>query len=93
MKASTNLLNTEKLVVVWEQKNQSQAKPRLLSGLSKVLSRLMEFLVAGDELRIWQSSDRFGNTVWNAYDPVTNRSTSLDSEAELRTWIEERHYQ
>lgn len=93
MKASTDLLNTEKLEFVWDQKNKPQAKPRLLSGLSRVLERLMQFLVAGDELRIWQTTDRFGNTLWNAYDPVRGRSASLDSEAEMRSWIEERYYQ
>ena len=93
MKASANLLDTEKLAVVWDQKIQPQAKPRLLSGLSRVLDRLMKFLVTSNELRIWQTSDRFGNTLWNAYDPATGRSTSLDSEPELRAWIEERYYQ
>ncbi len=93
MKASANLLNTEKLAFVREKKNQLQAKPRLLSGLSRVLDHLVKLLVAGDELRVWQTNDRFGNTLWNAYDPVTGSSKILDSEAELRSWIEGRYYQ
>ena len=45
-----------------------------------------------NEPRVWQRVDRLGNVYWQAYDPVTGRSTASASEAELRAWIEQLYY-
>lgn len=61
-----------------------------------VLRRLGQELVArlavSDEPRVWPGRTPTGQSVWNAYDPITGRSINLVSEAELRTWLEDLHY-
>ena len=37
--------------------------------------------------------DRQGQTLWSAYDPATGRSIDQLSTEEMRSWLEERHYQ
>ena len=54
------------------------------------------FLVAAageDELRIWQSSDRDGNTWWHGCDRATGRSTCVATEDEMRAWLDRRYCQ
>ena len=53
---------------------------------------LLAILIKDNDLQIWQTSDSFGNNWWHAYDPATGRSTSVDSEADMRVWIEQRYY-
>jgi hypothetical protein len=62
------------------------------SAFKKVVQRLRESFIGSNELRIWQSCDRFGNTWWHVYDPVTGKHSSVASEEELRIWIEKRYY-
>lgn len=92
MKTYTNSLDRERLETIWSQESQPQDKALKLSGLNKVWQRLLQFFVSGDELRIWQTQDH-GKTWWHAYDSVTGRRTSVDSEEEMRSWIEQRYYQ
>lgn len=44
------------------------------------------------EPRLWQSCDRHGQILWNGYDPTTGRSVQGVSEADMLTWLEQRHY-
>lgn len=57
-----------------------------------IWQRLIRALTSGNELQVWKTTDRHGHTYWQAYDPATDRSTSLGSEAEMRMWIEQRYY-
>jgi len=41
--------------------------------------------------RIYQRHDATGNVVWQAYDPLSNRSLVSQSEQEIRAWLEERY--
>jgi len=41
------------------------------------------------QLRIWQTTDRYGHLWWNIYDPITRQSIQLPSEQEVRIWIDE----
>lgn len=43
------------------------------------------------EIQVWQKSDRHGNIYWKAYDPVTGKSLSSGSEADISMWIEQRY--
>lgn len=45
-----------------------------------------------DEIKVWKKSDWHGNTWWQVYDPLTNRSASLGSELEVMMWIEQNYY-
>ncbi len=44
------------------------------------------------EIRVWQKSDRQGNSYWLVFDPVTGHYSSFADEREVRIWIEERYY-
>lgn len=58
-----------------------------------IWQRLIRALTSGNELQVWKKTNRHGHTYWHAYDPTTDSSTSLGSEAEMRMWIEQRYYQ
>ncbi|WP_416673204.1 hypothetical protein [Egbenema bharatensis] len=53
---------------------------------------LTQRLVSSNELQVWQTTDRAGQTYWHAYDPVTHASVVCQSESEMATWIEEAYY-
>jgi len=52
---------------------------------------LLQSLAGGNKLEIWQSRDRHGNLLWNVRDRLSGRSAQLDSEREVRIWLEERY--
>lgn len=72
---------------------------RGLSFLQQHWQRLMNALAHANpldvwrpnELHVWQRTDRDGRVYWQAYDPITGRSTT-GSEADIRAWIEHLHY-
>ncbi|GAX41253.1 hypothetical protein NIES4075_22220 [Tolypothrix sp. NIES-4075] len=43
------------------------------------------------EIQVWQKSDGYGNIYWQAYDPITGKSFSSGSEADISMWIEQRY--
>jgi hypothetical protein len=93
MKPSEIYFYRERLEANFSQSEQKRVKnSKFLSALHRIWQHLLTILTKGNDLQVWQTSDRFGNTWWNAYDPATGRSTSLASEAEMRVWIEERYY-
>ena len=92
MKHSEISLFRERLEVIFSQSEQKQVNSKLLSAVNRIWQHSLTILTKGNELQVWQTSDRFGNTWWNAHDPATGRSTSLASEAEMRVWIEEHYY-
>ncbi|MUL35422.1 hypothetical protein BWI75_03380 [Gloeocapsopsis sp. AAB1 = 1H9] len=64
----------------------------VFAPLKSIWQQVINYLNAKHELQVWQSSDRDGHTWWNAYDPITGRTTKRNSETEMRAWIEERYY-
>ncbi|MFB2895737.1 hypothetical protein ACE1CI_22750 [Aerosakkonemataceae cyanobacterium BLCC-F50] len=66
---------------------------KLATFINKICEGFVTLINHASELKVWQSRDRKGHTWWNAYDPTTGNSISLDSEAEMRMWIEDRYYQ
>jgi hypothetical protein len=94
MKPSEICLFRERLEVIFSQSEEKRVKnPKSFSALKTIWQHFSTILTKSNELRVWQRTDRFGNTWWNAYDPATGRSTSVTSESEMRIWIEERYYQ
>ncbi|MFB2833170.1 hypothetical protein [Floridanema evergladense] len=69
-----------------------QIKSKVASLINNICERFVTLINHASELKVWQTSDRKGHTWWNAYDPTTGNSISLDSEAEMRMWIEERYH-
>lgn len=62
------------------------------SWLKKLWRSLVTALVQRSEMHIWQTADRSGHTWWNVYDPTTGETVRLDSDAEVRAWIEQSYY-
>ncbi len=52
---------------------------------------LLTSLTDSQQIRVWTKITPKG-TQWNAYDPNIQRSFVAYSEADLRTWLEQRHY-
>lgn len=68
------------------------AKPSDYAKIVELVQRLFASLIRGNELQVKQRRDRQGNTWWQAFDPTTDESASFGSEAEMRSWIEQRYY-
>ena len=51
---------------------------------------LVQTLTEGDQLRIWTQATKQGN-VWYVYDPTDSVQHQFDSEAAVRTWLEQRY--
>ena len=94
MKTYTDSFERRRLEAIYHQECQSQpeAKSGILAKLDGIWQWLQEVFVGGSELRIWQAYDRNGNNWWHAYDPLTGRHASVESEAEMRAWIEQHYY-
>lgn len=76
-----------------ELSNQT-AKQNLNLGakLSDLWQRTLAYLSTSSEPYVWrtQAADQ---VVWNAYDPVSQTTIERVSADEMRSWLEERHYQ
>jgi len=62
-----------------------------------VLSRVCQNLVQttfnqNDEIKVWQKTDRFGNSYWSVYDPKSGHSAHFGTEQEVMSWIETHYY-
>lgn len=78
-----------------ERKSQNKfivAKPSDYAKIVRFFQQLFAWLFRGSELQVKQRRDRQGNIWWQAFDPNTNESASFGSEAEMRSWIEQRYY-
>lgn len=76
-----------------QEKQQARLKEtNILSRISKIGQQLFIALTKKPEPKIWQKKDHSGNLYWRVYDPKTDRSAMLSSEAEVRSWLEERYY-
>lgn len=64
----------------------------LVAQLGTFWQNLLAHLEATTEPRVWKVSDASGQTLWNAYDPITQMAIDHASADELRTWLEELHY-
>ncbi len=65
----------------------------LFSAMNQIGQFLLVAAMGGDKLKIWQTSDRDGNSSWHGFDPLTGRSTWAGTEEEMRAWIDRHYYQ
>lgn len=63
-------------------------KVTIFSWLDGIWKFLVTFLAQRNHLKIWQTNDRKGNTLWHIYNPATGQVETLSSEAEVRMWID-----
>jgi hypothetical protein len=82
---------SQEIIVKPPEKNRV-AKLKQFFLLNNMWQYLVTAIAQRQEPKVWQSTDRFGQTRWHAYDPVTGRSVCRDCEAEIRIWLEERYY-
>lgn len=64
----------------------------LSTPIKAVWDKVLARLDATTEPRVWKAADISGETLWNAYDPITHLAIDHASADELRTWLEELHY-
>jgi hypothetical protein len=62
---------------------------RFRDWLAQIKRFIIEYLTIQDEPKVWQSKDWFGHSWWNVYLPKTEQRVRLNSEAEVRIWLEE----
>ncbi len=70
----------------------SSPSPNLVAQLATFWHGLLAHLEATSEPRVWKVSNTQGETLWNAYDPITQMAIDHASADELRVWLEELHY-
>lgn len=72
----------------------TQDKGRTLFSVINQVWQFFLCVAAGrDDMRIWQTSDRDGNTWWHGCDRATGRSTRVATDDEMRVWIDRHYYQ
>jgi hypothetical protein len=62
-------------------------------AMNRVWQFFLSAAAGGDDVRIWQSFDRDGNTWWHGCDRATGRSTYAATDDEMRAWIDRHYYQ
>ena len=103
MSTCRNRLDTPKMKVVSmadRAKPSEKQKKRWLGTLAGAtvfwainqIGQFFLYLISSeDELRIWQTSDRDGNTWWHGCDRATGRSTCVATDDEMRAWLDRRY--
>lgn len=94
MKNDIRCLNTREIEIGNNLKLPQECSVSITSDLWHKFYRfwqnLLHTLLADhNEIQVWQKFDRHGNIYWKAYDPVTGKSFSSGSEADMCMWIEQ----
>lgn len=93
MSNSMHYITLIKLNLLVKDTEKNKIKTHKLSSVfNQFWQYLVTSIVQGQEPRIWQHTDRTGKIWWHGYDPLTERSICVDSEAEMRIWLEKRYY-
>jgi hypothetical protein len=85
-------VDLEERALLSDHKSESETKPQwpiLLSWLGQCWQGFVDSFSLQPELKIRQRRDRQGNLWWIVYDPITDQSAQLATEAEVRWWIEQ----
>lgn len=88
MRHCVNHLDKERIEFL-DNEEQKRLGKKLFAGLNPIWQYLVTIFTKQPELQVRQQFDRFGNSWWEAYDPVTGRSASFGSELDMLAWIEE----
>jgi hypothetical protein len=97
MRTTADFSEKRRVQIVADLEAQYQAKPTLpqvgiASRIWQGLQTVMRAIAGSDEPQIRQLRDRNGQSVWRSYDPITGQTAYLNSEAEVRSWLEQRYY-
>lgn len=82
------------------RKKTSKKSPRIFNAdlghnLAKSIDNWRKNLIDFDpnyEPKISERKDRYGNTYFRIYDPINDRFIYLNSEEEVRYWLDKRYY-
>ncbi len=66
---------------------------RSFSAMNELCQFFLSVATGENELKIWQTSDRDGNTWWHGCDRSTGSSTCVATDDEMRSWIDRRYCQ
>lgn len=58
-----------------------------------LFKRWNSFVNQSAEIKVNQRSDRHGNVYYHLYNPMTNRSSFVSSESEIRLLLDQQRYQ
>lgn len=87
----------EKTSVISIEERAKYAKKPKTRSLFWAINQLWQGLLAAaageNEVRIWQTCDRNGNTCWHGCDRATGRYTCAATDDEIRAWIDRRYCQ
>jgi hypothetical protein len=81
------LMNTNYWPLRYSAQRQNQG-----TLLTEIWQALLAHLKATSEPRVWQTKTPDGETLWNAYDPISQLAIDQASTDELRVWLENLHY-
>lgn len=73
--------------------SKPRRQPTLRERWNSLKQSITTYLYVSSEPYVWETVDRDGHVQWNGYDPITHQSVQVDSEDEMRVWLEDRHYQ
>lgn len=83
-------LSQRELILPFKPINQ-KSKPSFWLKIKQLLESLLQSSLATPGLQVWSKRDRYGNTLWSAYDPLTGHSISRITEEQMRVWIEQQY--
>jgi hypothetical protein len=88
------LMNYQDLKLITSKELENCDRLNHESWLSKVWQKIVAALTEQNTqgFRVWNKTDRRGNTYWQVRDSATNQTITFNSEAEVRVWIEESYY-
>ncbi|MEG4319192.1 MULTISPECIES: hypothetical protein [unclassified Microcoleus] len=94
MSTYENRLAPEKTVVSIKERAKYAKRHKgrsLFSTINQLWQGLLTAASGENEVRIWQTCDRYGNTWWHGCDRATGRSTWAATDDEMRAWIDRRY--
>lgn len=89
MKTLPTYLNPESIDL--QPSEERSLRPALLASLQRLWWDFVDSLRVVPEPRIREFVDRTGLTYWRVYDPISNEFLRFNTDADVVTWLEERH--
>ncbi|MBD1997602.1 hypothetical protein H6G00_13360 [Leptolyngbya sp. FACHB-541] len=86
-------VNYQTLEAVIHSASDKHRKLSLTSNIARLWNRIVESIIAINELKIYPLTSRSGIGYWVIYDPLLARRVFFNSEAEVREWLDRRYYE
>ncbi|GAB4237220.1 MAG: hypothetical protein Kow00121_64350 [Elainellaceae cyanobacterium] len=86
------VINSQELDTLLEKAPVANRPSVRFPSLEQLWNLLLDTFAKGSEPRIYQKRDRYGKVFFQVYDPISGRSSTLDSEQQVRMWLDQRYY-